>query len=78
MVRSMSILYDGSKACVKLEGREEYSEIKRGLLRQGCVMSPWLFSIFFDRVVTENNGEGVTLKDENGVGRGNHTSIVCR
>ena len=33
-------------------------------------MSPWLFNIFFDRVVRQVNeramGRGVTLRDENG------------
>ena len=44
----------------------EYFDLRKGL-RQGCVMSPWLFNIYFDRVVREVNekamGKGVlTIK----------------
>ena len=52
----------------------EYFEVKRGL-RQGCVISLWLFNIFFDRVLRQANeratGRGVKLIDENGGGMGN-------
>ena len=30
----------------------EWFEIARGV-RQGCVMSPWLFNIFMDKIVRE-------------------------
>ena len=51
----------------------KYFEESRGL-KQGCVMSPWLFNIFFDRVVRQLNeramGRGVKLRDENeGIGK---------
>ena len=42
----------------------ESFEVKMGL-RQGCVMSPWLFNIFMDGVVREVysrvNGMGVKI-----------------
>ena len=48
LIRSMSSLYDWSSACVRLSSRvREYFEVRRGM-RQGCVMFPWLFNIFFD------------------------------
>ena len=51
-IRSISSLYNGSRACVTLGSRVgEYFEVRRGL-RQKCVMSPWLFKIFFDRLVS--------------------------
>ena len=40
LIRSMSSLYNGSKACVRLGSRlREYFEVKRRL-RQGYIMSP--------------------------------------
>ena len=46
LIRSMSSLYNISRACVRLGSRVgEYFEVRMGL-RQGCVMSPWLFIIF--------------------------------
>ncbi len=46
--------YEEASACVKISGEtSEQFEIKVGL-RQGCVMSPWLFNIYMDgRIVTE-------------------------
>ena len=71
LIRSMSSLYTVSRACVVLGSRVgEMFEVRRWL-RQGCVMSTWLFNIFFDKVVRQVNekamGKGVKLKDENGV-----------
>ena len=41
--------------------------VKRGL-RQGCVMSPWMFNVFMDSVCRgmEREGKGVKLEDELG------------
>ena len=40
------------------------------LLRQGCVMSPWLFNVYMDGVVREVNvralGKGLELPSANG------------
>ena len=55
----------GSKACVRV-GNEvsEWFPVRVGL-RQGCVMSPWLFNLYIDRVVREVNarvlGRGLKL-----------------
>ena len=65
----MISLYNGNRTCVGLGSRlGEYFEVRRGL-RQACVMSPWLFNIFLDRVVRQVNErameKGVKLRDKN-------------
>ena len=55
-------------ACVRICREEgEWFEVGVGL-RQGCVMSPWLFNLFMDaamKEVREKAGDvGVTLRDE--------------
>ena len=72
LIRIMSSLYNGSRACVRLGSRVgEYFEVRRGL-RQGFVMSPWLYNLLFDRVVRQVNErtivKEVKLRDENGRG----------
>ena len=72
LIRCMSSLYNGSRAWVKLGSRMgEYFEVRRGLRQPWCVMSLWLFNLF-DRVIRRVNeramGNGVKLRDKNGVG----------
>jgi hypothetical protein len=44
-------MYDGSKACVRVNGGlSEWFEVKRGV-RQRCLMSSWLFNVFMDKCV---------------------------
>ena len=46
-------LIEGSRACVKVNGvTSDWFEIRNGL-KQGCVMSPWLFNIYMDGVMKE-------------------------
>ena len=72
LIRSMNSLYNESRACVRLGSIVgEHFEVRRGL-RQGCVMSPWLFNIFFffDKVVRPVNErtmeKGVRLRGRMG------------
>ena len=53
LLQGVKSLYVGSKACVRV-GNEvsEWSPMRVGL-RQGCVMSPWLFNLYIDGVVRE-------------------------
>lgn len=45
--------YKDSKACVKADGKlSESIEISVGV-REGCVMSPWLFSLYIHGSVKE-------------------------
>ncbi len=50
--------YEEASTCVKFSGEtSEHFEIKVGL-RQGCVMSPWLFNIYImDDVMREMKAE---------------------
>ena len=54
LLRGAKSLYVGSKACVRV-GNEvsEWFPVRVGL-RQGCVMSPWLFNLYIDGVVRED------------------------
>ena len=51
---------------MKLFGVNEWFDVNVGL-RQGCVMSPWLFNMYMDGVVREVNvrvlGSGVDWLD---------------
>ncbi len=48
LLRAVKSSYEEAFACVKIGGEiSEHFEIKVGL-RQGCVMSPWLFNIYMD------------------------------
>ena len=51
LLRRVKSLYVASKACVRV-GNEvsEWFPVRVGL-RQGCVMSPWLFNLYIDVVV---------------------------
>ena len=54
-----------SEACVKIGDKmSRWFQITRGV-RQGCVMSPWLFNVFMDKIVREAQErftEGVQLE----------------
>ena len=55
LLRGVKSLCVGSKACFGV-GNEvsEWFPVRVGL-RQGCVMSPWLFNLYIDGVVREVN-----------------------
>ena len=53
LMKAIRSLYEGSQACVRVGGRlSEWFSISQGV-RQGCVLSPWLFNVFMDRVMRE-------------------------
>ena len=69
LLRGVKSLYVGNKACVRV-GNEvsEWFPVRVGL-RQGCVMSLWLFNLYIDGVVREVNarvlGRGLKLVNGN-------------
>lgn len=63
LLSGVKAMYVGSKACVRVNGvKSEYFNVNIGV-RQGCVMSPWLFNIFMDKCIklAEENGSGVSV-----------------
>ncbi len=57
LLSAIKSFYEEASACVKISGEtSEPFEIKVGL-RQGCVMSPWLFNIYMDGVMREIQGK---------------------
>ena len=66
----MQSFYVDSRACVRVRNDvSEWFRVNVGL-RQGCVMSPWLFNVYVDGVVQEVNvrvlGKGLELLSANG------------
>ncbi len=56
LLSAMRSFYEEASACVKISGEtSEHFEIKVGL-RQGCVVSPWLFNVYMDGVMREMKG----------------------
>ena len=59
-----------SRACVRVGNDVSEWFPVNVVLRQGCVMSPWLFNVYMDEVVREVNvsvlGKGLELLSANG------------
>ena len=53
LLRGVQSFYEDSRACVRVGSEvSEWFPVRVGL-RQGCVMSPWLFNLYMDGVVRE-------------------------
>ena len=70
LLSAIKSFYVDSRACVRVGDMESDSFGVKVGLRQGCVMSPWLFNVYMDGVVREVNtrvGErGLSLTGERG------------
>ena len=69
-MKAAQSFYVDSRACVRVENdASEWFPVNVGL-RQGCVMSPWLFNVYMDGVVRPVNvrvlGRGLELLNANG------------
>ncbi|MFA0954709.1 RNA-directed DNA polymerase, partial [Klebsiella pneumoniae] len=63
LLGAIQAMYEGSKACVRVNGGlSEWFGVTAGV-RQGCVMSPWLFNIFMDKCIrmAEMNDRGLQV-----------------
>ena len=70
MLKVVQNFYVDSRACVRGgNNASEWFPVNVGL-RQGCVLSPWLFYVYMDGVVREGNvmvlGKGLALLSANG------------
>ena len=70
LLQGVKSFYVNSRSCVRVGSSvSEWFPVQVGL-RQGCVMSPWLFNIYMDGVVREVNarvlGRGLSLVNEDG------------
>ena len=55
LLKGVRSFYNTSRACVRVKrSLTEFFEVEVGL-RQGCVMSPWLFNVFLDSVIRSMN-----------------------
>lgn len=53
LLSDVTLLYEDANACVRVNGEVgERFKINEGV-RQGCIMSSWLFNLFMDGVVRE-------------------------
>ena len=68
---SAEFLCIDSRACVRVGNDVSEWFPVNVRLRQGCVMSPWLFNVYMDGVVREVNvrvlGKGLELLSANGI-----------
>ena len=70
LLNGIKSMYDDSEACVRINGvKSDWFSINSGV-RQGCVMSPWLFNLYMDGVMKELKvgvtGNGVRMMEMSG------------
>ena len=68
--KGIKAFYKDASACVKIEGDLSENFQIQGGVRQGCVMSPWLFNIYMDGVIREMKAKigdvGVSMSVDGG------------
>ena len=56
MAKAVRSKYVNCEACVRvLGGKSDWFKVEQGV-RQGCVMSPWLFNLYMDHILKEEKG----------------------
>ena len=53
LLNGIKSMYVNSLACVRVKGGESGGFRINSGVRQGCIMSPWLFNIYMDAVMKE-------------------------
>ena len=81
LLKAVLSFYVDSRACVRVGNDvSEWFPVNVGL-RQGSVMSPWLFNVYMDGVVREVNvtvlGKGLELLSANGGKFGNNQLLFA-
>ena len=57
LLNAIRAIYQNSRSCVRVDGEySEYFDVYKGV-RQGCIMSPWLFNLIMDHCVKQANVE---------------------
>ena len=51
-------MYVDSLACVRVKGGERECFRIASRVRQGCIMSPWLFNAYMDALMRGEDGDG--------------------
>ena len=68
LLKGIKYFYRNSRACVRVNRNvSDYFNVDVGL-RQGCVMSPWLFNVFMDSVIRRMDrvGKGAEVREQGG------------
>src|SRR5678816_4156031 len=70
LLNGIKSMYEDSEACVRINGvKGDWFSIN-SRVRQGCVMSPWLFNLYMDGVMKELEvgvaGNGVKMMEMSG------------
>jgi len=68
LLKGVKSFYKGANACVKINGKLSSSFSINAGVRQGCVMSPWLFNIYMDGVIREMKAKSGGLGAKLGIG----------
>ena len=63
VLRGIRSFYDEGRACVRVGNMVSESFVVKMGLRQGCVMSPWMFNMFMDGVVREVQANLLVVTD---------------
>ncbi len=54
LMNGVKAFYMDAKACIRVNGETSESFRIQGV-RQGCVMSPWLFNLYMDGVIRDKS-----------------------